>query len=111
MGPIRAVQIEASCLSDEQGPFEDVAPALAELEQMGIKLLPPGSMIGTPGEILYVTGTKEGILHAKSRGLVPILLMHDPDEAMKLTKLEPGGGIVSLLELPDLIRLADARRR
>ena len=36
--------------------------------------------------------------------MIPILLMHDPDEAMRLVANNPAGGIVSLLELPDFIR-------
>jgi hypothetical protein len=33
-----------------------------------------------------------------------ILMMNDPDEAMKLTTPGPTGGIVSLHELPDFVR-------
>jgi hypothetical protein len=37
-------------------------------------------------------------------------MMNDPDEAMRLTALDPAGGIVSLHELPDFVRLLLARR-
>jgi hypothetical protein len=72
---------------------------------MGIGIIGAGETSDDPAATLYITGSREGLLEAKARGLIPILLMHDPDEAMKLTKLEPAGGIVSLLELPDLIRI------
>jgi hypothetical protein len=35
--------------------------------------------------------------------------MNDPDEARRLAMQEPAGGIVSLLELPDFVRLLAAR--
>jgi hypothetical protein len=41
-------------------------------------------------------------------GVNAILMMNDPDEAMKLTAHEPAGGIVSLHELPDFVRLVAA---
>ncbi len=62
-----------------------------------------------PSGTMYVTETKEGLAAAKSRGMISILLMSDPDEAMKLTALEPAGAIVSLLELPDFVRLLRSR--
>jgi len=35
-------------------------------------------------------------------------MMNDPDEARRLTAHNPAGGIVSLHELPDFIRLVAA---
>jgi hypothetical protein len=38
-------------------------------------------------------------------------MMNDPDEAMRLAMRNPAGGVVSLHELPDFIRLvADENR-
>jgi hypothetical protein len=105
MEQIKAIVFEPSCLADAEGPFEDVAPALTELTALGILLHEPAE----PANTMYIAATKEGLAEAKSRGLIPILLASDPDEAMKLTALKPAGVVVSLLELPDFIRLLRAR--
>ena len=55
-----------------------------------------------------VTDNAEGLAKAKAAGMIPILLMHDPDEAMRLVADNPAGGVVSLLELPDLVRFVAA---
>ena len=102
MGPIRKIQIEPDCLDAE-------LPALDELRAMGIEVGPPDGDAAGPSGIMYITETAEGLKFAKDRGLISILLMSDPDEAMKLTALEPGGAIVSLLELPDFLRLLRSR--
>jgi hypothetical protein len=110
MGPIKAILFEPACLGDAEGTYEDVIPAFAELKAMGIRLDVGGEF--TPGyaenETLYITDNAEGLAKAKSAGLIPILLMHDPDEAMRLVADKPAGGIVSLLELPDFIRFVAA---
>jgi hypothetical protein len=74
-------------------------------------VIPSDHAVSDPAATLYVTSSKDGLEAAKARGLIPILLMQDPDEAMKLTKLEPAGGIVSLLELPDFIRVVAAQMK
>jgi beta-phosphoglucomutase-like phosphatase (HAD superfamily) len=104
MRPIRAILFEPNCLADAEGPFEDVTPAFAELQAMGIQL----HTAADPAETLYITDNAEGLAKAKAAGMIPILLMHDPDEAMRLVANNPAGGIVSLLELPDLIRFVAA---
>lgn len=64
-----------------------------------------------PEEIAYLTDTFEGIKVAKSLQMPSILMMNDPDEAMRLAMRNPAGGIVSMHELPDFIRLvADENR-
>jgi beta-phosphoglucomutase-like phosphatase (HAD superfamily) len=110
MQAIKTVQIEPSCLADADGPFADVQPAVAELLQMGVVVITAEAQVADPAATLYITSSKAGLEAAKARGLIPILLMQDPDEAMKLTKLEPAGGIVSLLELPDFIRFVAAQK-
>jgi beta-phosphoglucomutase-like phosphatase (HAD superfamily) len=62
-----------------------------------------------PGRTLFLTDTAEGIKTARSAGIHPILMMNDPDEAKRLTQQNPAGGIVSLLELPDFVRLLTAQ--
>jgi beta-phosphoglucomutase-like phosphatase (HAD superfamily) len=57
---------------------------------------------------LFLADTAEGVQTAKIAGVQAILMMNDPDEAMKLTALDPAGGIVSLHELPDFVRLVAA---
>ena len=62
-----------------------------------------------PDRALYITDTSDGLRAARATGMHGILMMNDPDEAMKLTALNPAGGIVSLLELPDFVRFVSAR--
>jgi|SRR6185312_86481 len=105
MQPVKAIVFDPSCLEDADGPYDDVAPALRELEAMGIQL----HVAVEPERTMYITGTAGGISKAKAAGMIPILLMNDPDEARRLTAHDPAGGIVSLLELPDFVRLLRAR--
>jgi phosphoglycolate phosphatase-like HAD superfamily hydrolase len=59
----------------------------------------------TPEKTMYLTDTVEGIKAARSAGVHPILMMNDPDEARRLATHHPAGGVVSLHEMPDFIRL------
>ena len=114
-------------------PFEDVIPALIELKAMGIRLaIASSSFIERaglkdffdaictgdialqqalsatsvePGHAMFLTATEEGLNIANALGVNSILMMNDPDEAMRLSEHSPSGGIVSLHELPDFIRL------
>lgn len=61
-----------------------------------------------PDHALFVTTTADGLAAARAAGVHGILMMNDPDEAMKLTAHNPAGGIVSLLELPDLVRFVSS---
>jgi beta-phosphoglucomutase-like phosphatase (HAD superfamily) len=61
--------------------------------------------------VLYLADTEAGLRAARQAGVNPILMMNDPDEAMRLTASNPAGGIVSLHELPDVVRFVAARRR
>ncbi len=78
----------------------------------GIKAAPLRSAISAaslnPQHVMYLTDTAEGLKVANSLGLISVLMMNDPDEARRLTTYEPAGGIVSLHELPDFIRLVAA---
>jgi beta-phosphoglucomutase-like phosphatase (HAD superfamily) len=62
-----------------------------------------------PDRVLFLADTESGIRAATRAGVRAILMMNDPDEAMRLTACEPAGGIVSLHELPDMVRLVAAR--
>jgi beta-phosphoglucomutase-like phosphatase (HAD superfamily) len=61
-----------------------------------------------PEQVLFLTDTLEGLKVAQGLHVHPILMMNDPDEARRLTMHNPSGGIVSLHELPDFIRLVAA---
>jgi beta-phosphoglucomutase-like phosphatase (HAD superfamily) len=78
----------------------------------GIKSIPLTEALAahavSPGSAMFLTDTADGLKTAKQAGVNAILMMNDPDEAMKLTALNPTGGIVSLHELPDFVRLVIA---
>jgi phosphoglycolate phosphatase-like HAD superfamily hydrolase len=61
-----------------------------------------------PDHAIFITDSADGLAAARAAGAHGILMMNDPDEAMKLTAHNPAGGIVSLLELPDLVRFVSA---
>ena len=104
-------------LVDEHGePFEDAAPALAALASLGVKVIEVETLseaelaravkeasLSADGAIC-LTDNEHGIRAAKAAGVRPVLMMNDPDDAMRLTALDPFGGVVSLHELPDFIR-------
>ena len=78
----------------------------------GVKVVPlVKAIIGAsfkPQHVMFLTDTAEGLKVAEETGTNPILMMNDPDEAMELAMHQPAGGIVSLHELPDFIRLVAA---
>lgn len=77
----------------------------------GIKAAPLKSALAAikPERAIYLTDTAEGMKTAKSVGVKAVLMMNDPDEARKLALRNPAGGIVSLHELPDFVRLIAAQ--
>jgi phosphoglycolate phosphatase-like HAD superfamily hydrolase len=60
---------------------------------------------------MFLTDTVEGIKVARSVGVHPILMMNDPDEAQRLAMHNPAGGVVSLHEMPDFIRVIAAQNQ
>jgi phosphoglycolate phosphatase-like HAD superfamily hydrolase len=60
---------------------------------------------------MFLTDTLEGIQAARSAGVLPILMMNDPDEAQRLALHNPAGGVVSLHEMPDFLRLLAAQNQ
>jgi beta-phosphoglucomutase-like phosphatase (HAD superfamily) len=78
----------------------------------GIKAAPLRSALAAaslhPQHVMYLTDTAEGLKVANNLGVTSVLMMNDPDEARRLTAHNPAGGIVSLHELPDFIRLVAA---
>jgi phosphoglycolate phosphatase-like HAD superfamily hydrolase len=81
----------------------------------GVKSAPLLKALGgasLPSEnTMFLTDTVEGIKVARSVGVHPILMMNDPDEAQRLAMHHPAGGIVSLHEMPDFIRLIVAQNQ
>ncbi|HET9834553.1 MAG TPA: hypothetical protein VFP91_22675 [Vicinamibacterales bacterium] len=111
-------------LVDDNGEaYPDAAPALAELERLGVKLIAVPSVSAevlatavadaslSPERVICLTDSEDGIRAAKEAGVAPVLMMNDPDEAMRLTAFNPAGGIVSLLELPDFVRFVSMGQR
>jgi phosphoglycolate phosphatase-like HAD superfamily hydrolase len=81
----------------------------------GVKAVPlVSAMRGAslqPENVMFLTDTAEGIKVARSAGVHPILMMNDPDEARRLATHNPAGGVVSLHEIPDFIRLIAAQNK
>lgn len=64
-----------------------------------------------PEHVMFLTDTVEGIKAARAAGVHPVLMMNDPDEARRLAMHNPAGGVVSLHEIPDFIRLIAAQNK
>lgn len=79
---------------------------------VGIKAAPLRAAIAgaslQPEQVMYLADTLEGLKVAQAVGVQSILMMNDPDEAKRLATHNPSGGIVSLHELPDFIRVVAA---
>ena len=111
-------------LVDEAGEaYPDAAAAVAELNALGVKLIEVSSASAAAlreavaaasvdaDRVIYLTDSEAGIRAAKDAGVAPVLMMNDPDEAMRLTAFDPAGGIVSLIELPDFVRFVSMGNR
>jgi phosphoglycolate phosphatase-like HAD superfamily hydrolase len=141
---VEALEIQAV---DNASVYEDVVPALEELQSMGVKLLITTSLsepavnhflekfsLGKyfdgvwnrtnaggvltqplnralasagldPEQVMSLADTEEGLNLAKEVGVNSILMINDYDDGRRLAMHPPTGGIVSLAELPDAIRL------
>jgi len=79
----------------------------------GVKSAPLVNALGGASlareKTMFLTDTLEGIKTARTVGVHPILMMNDPDEAQRLAMHNPAGGVVSLHEMPDFIRLIAAQ--
>jgi hypothetical protein len=58
-----------------------------------------------PARTIYLTDTEEGLMLGKEVGTNAMLMINDHDEGHRLAGYDPAGGIVSLIELPDGLRL------
>jgi len=61
-----------------------------------------------PKRVMFLADTLEGLKTAQAECVDSVLMMNDPDEARRLAMHNPSGGIVSLHELPDFVRLVAA---
>jgi phosphoglycolate phosphatase-like HAD superfamily hydrolase len=75
----------------------------------GIKSIPIRQAAAGSREAIFLADTLEGLKAAQTAGVKPILMMNNPDEARHLAMHGPAGGIVSLYELPDFVRLLLSR--
>jgi phosphoglycolate phosphatase-like HAD superfamily hydrolase len=84
-------------------------------EAGGVKSAPLLSALGGASlsreKTMFLTDTAEGIKTARNVGVHPILMMNDPDEAQRLAMHNPAGGVVSLHEMPDFLRLIAAQNQ
>jgi len=101
-----------TCFLEKCFPYEFFSAIWSRDNAGGIKAAPLRSAIGgaslQPEQAMFLTDTAEGLKAAKSAGVNSILMMNDPDEARRLAMHDPAGGIVSLHELPDFVRLVAA---
>jgi phosphoglycolate phosphatase-like HAD superfamily hydrolase len=77
----------------------------------GVKAIPLVRASVNPEQTIFLTDTAAGLKVAKYAGVNGILMMNDPDAARRLAMQEPAGGIVSLHELPDFVRLVSENTR
>jgi beta-phosphoglucomutase-like phosphatase (HAD superfamily) len=100
------------CFLEKCSPYEFFSSVWTRNNAGGIKSAPLRSAVRgaslRPEHTMFLTDTVEGVKVAKSAGVNAILMMNDPDEARRLAMHDPAGGIVSLHELPDFVRLVAA---
>jgi phosphoglycolate phosphatase-like HAD superfamily hydrolase len=75
------------------------APLLKAIESAGVQ----------PEQVMCLVDTADSIELANRIGVNSMLMFNDYDEGKRLALLGPTGGIVSLHELPDAIRLVTSR--
>ena len=62
-----------------------------------------------PSHVMALADTAQGLAIAKQLGVNAMLMINDYDEGRALAERNPAGGIVSLAELPDALRLIEQR--
>ena len=62
-----------------------------------------------PKQVMALADTAEALELIKQQGLNAMLMINDYDEGRALAERNPAGGIVSLAELPDALRLIEQR--
>ncbi len=101
-----------ACFLDKNCLHEYFSSVWSRDNAQGIKTAPLQSALHgaclEAWQTMFLTDTAEGLKVAQSAGVNAILMMNDPDESRRLAMLHPAGGIVSLHELPDFIRIVQA---
>lgn len=92
-------------------PFSGYSAVFSREDAGGIKDAPLRAAPCRTANTLFLTDTAEGLWTAKTAGVNAILMMNDPDESRRLAMQDPAGGIVSLLELPDFVRVVAAQNK
>jgi phosphoglycolate phosphatase-like HAD superfamily hydrolase len=89
----------AGCVTRDEAGGILVRPLRSTLETAGLD----------PAQVMALADTKEGLELTKQLGLTAMLMINDYDEGRALAERGPAGGIVSLAELPDALRLIEQR--
>jgi phosphoglycolate phosphatase-like HAD superfamily hydrolase len=98
---------------ERHGLADLFAGAVAREEAGGVKAKSVRFVIDQahldPARLLVLADTAEGLDMVKRLGLNAMLLINEYDEGRALAERNPAGGIVSLAELPDALRLIEQR--
>jgi len=90
-----------------------LAGAVTRDEAGGVMAKVPRAVIAqgelVPAQVMALADTAEGLAVAKQLGLNAMLMINDHDEGRALAERNPAGGIVSLTELPDALRVIEQR--
>ena len=102
----------ANCFLDKNALKSFFPDVWSRDNAKGIKEAPlHAALVGSslkPQQVMFLADTLESLGAAQSAGVQSILMMNDPDEARRLAMHNPSGGIVSLHELPDFLRVVAA---
>jgi beta-phosphoglucomutase-like phosphatase (HAD superfamily) len=89
------------------------ATVVAREEAGGVLAAPLAHAVAQAGlgpvQAMVLVDTAESLDLARSLGLIAMLMINDYDEGRALAERSPAGGIVSLAELPDALRLIEQR--
>jgi phosphoglycolate phosphatase-like HAD superfamily hydrolase len=100
------------CFLDRHSLNEFFSSVWTSDNSRGLKAAPLEAAIAgaslNPSRVMFLVDTLEGLKIANTVGVHSVLMMNDPDDARRLAMHNPSGGIVSLHELPDFIRLVAA---
>lgn len=94
----------------ERFPLREFFSAIWHRENAGgVKTVPLAKAMQAaslqPRHVIALADTKEGLEAARDVGANSILMINDYEQGRRLALYAPSGGIVSLKELPDAIRL------
>jgi phosphoglycolate phosphatase-like HAD superfamily hydrolase len=92
---------------------QSFAGSVARADAGGVAAMPVRHVLAQAGleagRTMLLVDTAEMLELAKTLGLKAVLMINDYDEGRMLAERSPAGGIVSLAELPDALRLIEQR--